>query len=88
MGRDLPGWMLHLVKSGSSYLEFLHFWQFPKPFLPRMLSFIAPEGKLRNKCFPEGGKSYLEEAGLCQISKNFYKTPGLELREKVFKSKC
>lgn len=65
--------MLHSVKSGSSYLEFLHFWQFPKPFLPRMLSLVAPEGKLLNKCFPEGGKSYLEEAGLCQISKNFYK---------------
>ena len=31
------------------------------------------QGKWLGECFPEGGESYLKEAELCQISKNFYK---------------
>lgn len=56
--------MLSSVKSGPSHLEFLHFWQFLRPLVSKCLGvlfFIVPEGKLLNKCFPEGGESYLEE---------------------------
>lgn len=63
--------MWHLMKSRSSHLESLRFGQFLKPFVIGVIFFIAPGGKLLNKCFPEGGGSHLEEAGLCQISENF-----------------
>lgn len=65
--------VLNSTKSGSSHLEFLHFWQCPESSIPQVIFFIAPRQVTESVCLPEGGESYLKEAELCQISENFYK---------------
>lgn len=62
-----------MMESGFCPLESADFRPFLQLLVPWIIVFSTPGGPPVPSCFPKGAGSYLQEAGLCQISENFSK---------------